>query len=607
MAFKGIDIRQTSDRLVFRSLLQDSTGALLTTGTSTVKLYELQSDGTLKSYDFNDNTFKTTALTTETLAMTHRTGNNATTNTGVWTAILTTLTGFSEGNLYFAMVNNTAASPRDQQREFQFGSVEGDLTVSVAGNLDTNIAEVSDDATAADNLEAQYDGSGVMGDTYPATQLQIGQVMDDGVASFDRSTDSLQAIRDRGDSSWNTVDNLSVDPLIPYSIDVANTALVRLGLMLRNALADLPSTAEITPGTIDIARKAIGGTAWSTVVNGAACSEIDGLIYYDEVFDAGSGYAEGDSIRITFKNQKVTVGGNDQEIIGGTGRFWYTSIRQTSTGSSAATIADAVWDEARSGHVAAGSFGEAFGAVVTQSGKVVDVSANAHEFDTDLISQTEGHYDGQLLVMTSGSAKGQVVPILHYEGFTGKLRFAWPLRTAPGNDSEFVIVPAGRMGLPGLVLETTIGTAISQTVLDLRAAPGSDDDYNGMTAGVIRASTGQVSYRTITDFVASSKTITLASAPDFTVANNDIVQILGNTPPTTGDVADAVLDELLSGHQAAGSVGAELHLVKAMLANKRTHTISTGVDQVMDDDGSTVLRTMTPTDGGDDTITVTPS
>ncbi len=73
------------------------------------------------------------------------------------------------------------------------------------------------------------------------------------------------------------------------------------------------------------------------------------------------------------------------------------------------------------------------------------------------------------------------------------------------------------------------------------------------------------------------------------------------------DVADAVLDEVTSGHQTAGSLGVEMHLAKAMLANKRVHTISTGVDQVMDDDGTTVLRTMTPTDGGDDIIEVVPS
>lgn len=73
------------------------------------------------------------------------------------------------------------------------------------------------------------------------------------------------------------------------------------------------------------------------------------------------------------------------------------------------------------------------------------------------------------------------------------------------------------------------------------------------------------------------------------------------------DVADAVLDEDTSEHTTAGTLGVEMHLAKAMLANKRTHTISTGVDKIFDDDGTTLLRTMTPVDGGDDTIDVNPS
>jgi hypothetical protein len=42
----------------------------------------------------------------------------------------------------------------------------------------------------------------------------------------------------------------------------------------------------------------------------------------------------------------------------------------------------------------------------------------------------------------------------------------------------------------------------------------------------------------------------------------------------------------------------EVHLTKAALANARTHTVDTGVDQIKDDDGSTVLRTLTPSESG---------
>jgi len=43
----------------------------------------------------------------------------------------------------------------------------------------------------------------------------------------------------------------------------------------------------------------------------------------------------------------------------------------------------------------------------------------------------------------------------------------------------------------------------------------------------------------------------------------------------------------------------EVHLAKAALTNARSHEVTTGVDRIRDDDGTTVLRTLTPseTDG----------
>ena len=171
----------------------------------------------------------------------------------------------------------------------------------------------------------------------------IGHMADVGTAAtFDRTQESMEALRNRGDSAWVTGgggainDILNVQDLIPNSIDLANTATVRIGLGLTNMVDDLPSTAEIIPGTITIDRKAIGGTSWSNVVNAAACSELAGLIYYDEVFDTGTGYAAGDSIRVTFKSQKITVDANDFEITGTDGWVFQTYIREAMVGTAGA-------------------------------------------------------------------------------------------------------------------------------------------------------------------------------------------------------------------------------------------------------------------------------
>ena len=70
------------------------------------------------------------------------------------------------------------------------------------------------------------------------------------------------------------------------------------------------------------------------------------------------------------------------------------------------------------------------------------------------------------------------------------------------------------------------------------------------------------------------------------------------------DAAGSEWDPLTIVLQTA--IADELHLAKAALANKREHTIATGVDVIKDDDGSTTIRTLTPSEA-DGVITVTPT
>jgi hypothetical protein len=56
------------------------------------------------------------------------------------------------------------------------------LTFTVANQVDANAVAVSGDSTAADNLESQYDGTGVDGNTFPATQAQLNNIVNVGSA-----------------------------------------------------------------------------------------------------------------------------------------------------------------------------------------------------------------------------------------------------------------------------------------------------------------------------------------------------------------------------------------------------------------------------------------
>ena len=236
-----------------------------------------------------------------------------------------------------------------------------EVQLNAQGKLDVNAeADSALSDIKLDHLIAVADADDPVDDSIIAKLT----ASDGDWSGFDKATDALEAIRDRGDSEWVTgggssiTDIVQVVPSIPFNIDLANTKTIRLALYLLNSLDDLPSTAEITPGTITIERSADSGTSWSVVVNAAACTEQAGQIYYDEVFDSGSGYASNDMIRITFKGQKITVAANDYEITDDTHGWMFHTRIDGSVGDSAATVADAVWNELQSGHVDAGSFGK---------------------------------------------------------------------------------------------------------------------------------------------------------------------------------------------------------------------------------------------------------
>jgi hypothetical protein len=83
--------------------------------------------------------------------------------------------------------------------------------------------------------------------------------------------------------------------------------------------------------------------------------------------------------------------------------------------------------------------------------------------------------------------------------------------------------------------------------------------------------------------------------PDATVAEgaSSVTMVL----QASGVMFDAVRVQL-------SKVAAEVHLCKAALINRRVHTVSTGVDEIFDDDGVTRLVRLVPTDGGDDQVVI---
>lgn len=262
----GIDVRQTSSKLAFEALLVDYTGAILTTGTTTLKLYELQDDGTLKSFDFNDNTFKTTALTTETASMTHRQGNNSTSNTGIWSVIQSTLSGFTKGAIYIAYVSNTGASPAVQGTKFQFGSCEGDMTLSAQNNIKADVEDFGGTAGAFSGGLPDVNTKKISGTTQTARDIGLSVLLSSGTGTgqLDFTSGVVKA---------NAVQLLGTDWLTPGT---AGTPDVNTKLWNGLATVALPLVPTTAGRTLDVSATGEAGLDWANIGSPTTVANLSG-------------------------------------------------------------------------------------------------------------------------------------------------------------------------------------------------------------------------------------------------------------------------------------------------------------------------------------------
>lgn len=168
-----------------------------------------------------------------------------------------------------------------------------------------------------------------------------------------------------------------------------------------------------------------------------------------------------------------------------------------------------------------------------------------------------GYTDGTdvSLVITTGTVDGNSAVGYVIENFTIGRGAAFTRLGAPAGDSvsadiaaieaqtdDIASITAGTS--PDVLVDTTIATLASQTSFTLTAGSSDDDAYNGMAVIFTDQSTATQKWVCfVSDYTGSTKTVTLESAPGFTVATGDGVAIMaagGSTSvPVTATVADA--------------------------------------------------------------------
>lgn len=81
---------------------------------------------------------------------------------------------------------------------------------------------------------------------------------------------------------------------------------------------------------------------------------------------------------------------------------------------------------------------------------VNDVGATTTEFDTDLTEASDDHYNGDLVVFTSGNLQGQATRISDYTGSSKNITVNPALTEAPADDDTFIIIPNRLWGVDAL-------------------------------------------------------------------------------------------------------------------------------------------------------------
>ncbi len=102
-----------------------------------------------------------------------------------------------------------------------------------------------------------------------------------------------------------------------------------------------------------------------------------------------------------------------------------------------AEIADGVWDEARSGHSTAGTYGESFFGMVHFAAEAGTLSTT--QATTDLAEATDDHYIGRTIVWLTGVLAGQATDVTDYAGANGLLTFT-AVTEAPSATDRGILV-----------------------------------------------------------------------------------------------------------------------------------------------------------------------
>jgi len=251
------------------------------------------------------------------------------------------------------------------------------------------------------------------------------------------------------------------------------------------------------------------------------------------------------------------------------------------------SIADAVWDEFIIEHLSAGSTGEALNDASNTSGTPTAIGIANSVWGTQLPNTFLVNSAGERLAstddtvgtnldaaVTSRAAPGDAMDLVADAVDSTSLATSAVNEIRDSILSDSTSFPGANIdvAISSRATQTSVNTLISALIADtLTVASGStstvirtsatqaDDFYNNLVFVVIN--TAGVVARGIDDYDNTNGAFTVDPALPFTPASGDTAFVLNSLATSEVDlvaIADAVWDEVLSGHLTAGTTGAAL-------------------------------------------------
>lgn len=371
---------------------------------------------------------------------------------------------------------------------------------------------------------------------------------------------------DNTDSGFYTVGAWFTVVVSAVTVDAVSISFIacQFRLMAAESIAAKPKvdvdawlgTAAATPTVAGVPEVDLTHVGGATTNVAALATNVDAILTdTGTTLQAELDGIQADTEDIQSRLPAALVGGRIDATVDGTGL----------EAGAAAVIADAVWDEAATGHTDAGKAGEQLwtdlDAVLVDTSTTLQAELDGIQADTeDIQSRLPAALtgDGNIKADTLKIEGADPTDTINAQADLALSDYDPPTRTELTTDINSVLTR-----LRGLILANgTIGSTGNDTThVHLAGLTYGNDEIVGYYLTIYDVSESEYHVREITDWVLATELATVATLP-FTPQNaTDLFYVLaaqaaaGGTPPTAAAIADAVWDEAQADHVGAGTFG----------------------------------------------------